>query len=162
MKPLLTLFILALSFIARAQEPVYQITFDDTENMKFLGEHEITIFPVSGRVKNLLDSDLEKNVIAADHKSGIIISTKHPDRAVQEVLNQVSVKTGVKISHISSSVLKKASPTAIAMGASKFSTWYIVLSPGEEGDHVLTISYLIEAEKEAKKPIGLLPYSDVD
>lgn len=149
MKPLILLFIVALSITAFAQKPIYQFSFDDTDHMKFGENRSITIYPASERLKPMLEANLQKKIKAASHISGIIIKTENPDRAAQEILNQLSAKTGEKIGRIWGSVLKKASPTTILMGASKSTTWYIVVSPTSDGNYVLTISYLIEEKKEA-------------
>lgn len=144
MKNIITVLVVTLSITAFAQSPVYQFSFDDTENMVFVGERSITIYPASERMKPMLESNLQKKVMAADHISGIIIKTENPDMAIQEILNQMSEKTGEKIGRVWSSVLKKASPTKILMGVNKSATWYIVISPAPDGDYVLTISYLLE------------------
>jgi len=144
MKTLITLFALALSITAFAQKPIYQFSFDDTDNIKFLGERSITIYPVSERMKPILESNLQKKVKAVDHKSGMIIKAKNTDMASQEILKQISEKTGEKVGPIWNSILKKATPTTILMGVSKSTTWFIVISPSPDGDYILTISYLIE------------------
>ena len=133
---------------AFAQTPVHQFSFDDTENVKFVRERSIAIYPASERMKPMLESNLQKKVKAADHISGIIIRTENPDMAIQDIFNQMSEKTGDKIGRVWNSVLKKASPTRILMGVNKSATWYIVISPAPDGDYVLTISYLIEEKKE--------------
>ena len=162
MKLLLTFAILALTVTAYAQGSVYQLTFEDTDNTVFLAERNIAIYAASKRVKDILAENLGKDVVASDHISGIIVRTEDADLAVQEIMNQLAQKTGEKIGHVWNSNLKKASPTAIMMGASPSTTWYIVLSPREEGDYVLTISYLIEGKKKPEEPIGPVPYSETD
>lgn len=144
MKKLITLFIVTLTISAFAQEPVYQFSFDDTDNMTFAGNKNVTIYPASERVKPMLESNLQKKIKAADHVSGIVVKTENPDMAIQEIMNQVSAKTDMKLGRIWNSNLKKADPVRILMGASKSTTWYFVLSPSPDGDYVLTISYLIE------------------
>lgn len=144
MKKLITVFTATLAITTFAQEPVYQFSFDDTETMTFAGNKSITIYPLSERAKPTIESSLQKKVKAASHISGIMVTTKNPDMAMQEIMNQISEKTGVQLGGIWSSVLKNAEPTRILMGASKSTTWYFVLSPAPDGDYVLTISYLIE------------------
>lgn len=148
MKRIITLFVLTLSITAFAQSPIYQFSFDDTEHMSFVGERAVTIYPASERMKPMLESSLQKKIKAADHLSGIIIRTENPDLAIQDIMNQMSEKTGDKIGRVWSSVLKKASPTRIIMGVNKSATWYLVLSPAPDGDYVLTISYLIEDNQD--------------
>ena len=147
MNKIVTLFIVALSISAFAQEPVYQFSFDDTDNVKFIGNRDITIYPVSERMKPMIESSLEKSIQAADHVSGLIIKTENSDMAIQDIFNQLSEKTGEKIGRVWNSVLSKAKPTQILMGGSKTSTWYLVISPSSDGNHVLTLSYLIENTK---------------
>ena len=60
MKILITLFAVALSITAFAQKPVYQFSFDDTDNITFVGERNIMIFPASKRVKPMPESNLQK------------------------------------------------------------------------------------------------------
>ena len=148
MRKIITLFVVALSVTAFAQSPIYQFSFDDTDNMKFVGERSVMIFPASERVKPMLETNLQKKVKAADHISGIIIKTKNSDMAAQEILKQLSEKTGEKVGPIWNSVLKKTTPTTILMGASKSTTWFVVISPAPDGDFILTISYLIEEKKD--------------
>lgn len=144
MKKLITLLILASTITAFAQKPVYQFSFDDTDTMTFTENKSVTIFPVSERAKPMLEGNLQKKIKAADHISGILVKTDNPDMAIQEIMNQVSEKTGEKLGRIWNSKLKKADPARILMGANKSTTWYFVLSPAPDGDFVLTISYLIE------------------
>lgn len=144
MKKLITLFIVSATISVFAQEPIYQFSFENTDNMTFPADKNITIYPASERVKPMLESNLQKKIKAADHVSGIMVKTENPDIAIQEIMNQVSEKTGEKLGRIWNSVLKKADPTRILMGASKSTTWHFVLSPVPDGDYVLTISYLIE------------------
>ena len=127
-----------------AQGLVYNFSLDDTDHAKFLDKRQITIFPVSERAKPALDKKRENGVRAADHISGIIIETENPDIAIQEIFNQLTPKTGEKIGRVWNSVLSSAKPTHILMGISMKSTWYCVLSPKEEGNFILTISYIIE------------------
>lgn len=149
MKKLFTLLIVATTITVFAQNPVYRFSFEDTDTMTFAGTKSVTIFPVSERAKPILESDLQKKVKAADHISGIMVNTENPDLAIQEIMNQVSEKTGEKIGRIWNSNLNKANPTRILMGANKSTTWYFVLSPAQDGNYTLTISYLIEEKNNS-------------
>ena len=144
MKKLITLFISALVVTTFAQEPVHTFAFDDTDNITFVENRSVAIYPASERAKPFLETNIQKKIKAAGHQSGIMVKTENPDMAIQEILNQISEKTDEKISRIWNSVLTKANPTRILMGASKSTTWHLVLSPAPDGDYVLTISYLIE------------------
>lgn len=143
---LLSSWVLASS----AQVAVYHVAFKDTDNMKFMGERDVVIYPLSERAKPMVESNLQRHVKAADYASGIIVKTDKPEQAAQEILHQISTQTGEKIGPFQNSVLKKAAPTAILMGASKTSVWQVVLSPAQKGDYVLTISYLIKASLKDK------------
>ena len=144
MKKLLILFITSLAISTFAQEPIYKFSFDDTANAKFLGERDVTIFPLSDRAKPILNKNRGRDVQAADYISGIVVKTENPDIAAQEIFNQLSEKTGETIGRSFNSITSKANPTQILMGYSKTSVWNLVLSPHPEGNYVLTISYLIE------------------
>lgn len=154
MKKVITLFIAALTVSAFAQEPVYRFSFDDTGNFTISGDKMVVIYPASEQAKPILESNLQKKIKAANHVSGIMVKTSNSDLAIQEIMNQVSEKTGENIGRIWSSSLTKANPTQILMGANKSATWFFVLSPAPDGDYVLTISYIIEEKDNGQPSVG--------
>lgn len=155
----LLLALTAAVVAARAEEALYAIRLQSSENFEVLSDSggRIVVFPVAGGLKQMAHRGTRPRLLAADYDLDVRIKTTAPGGALQEIMRAIMGQTGRKLLRVSSPFLTKAAPAAFLTAFDRDSAWFLALTPTKEADtYQLTCSFVIddapaaEAEPAAK------------
>lgn len=145
MKPLLlALFLLLGVRPVLAASPLYTIVLQPSPSFTVVGGGKIAVYPLSERMKPIVQEGRKRAIAAADYDCDTKIKTTQPKLAVQDIMREIAGQTGLSLGNFINSRLVAAEPTVILMGVGKNSVWHVILTPKGDGVYVLTVSYLID------------------
>jgi len=146
---LLVLVLLAGGYAARAENALYTIGLKPSSNFEILAGGQVAVYPLSEKMKPMVQQSRKRAIVAADYDCGTTIKTAQPKLAVQEIMREIAGQTGLSLGNFFNSRLVAAEPTVILMGVGENSVWHVILTSKGEGVYVLTVSYLIDEKMQA-------------
>ena len=132
-----------------AESTLYTISLKKSASFEIVSGGAIAIYPLSERMKPMIQKSRNRSIEAADYDCGTKIKMAQPKMAVQEIMRQVADQTGLSLGSFINSQLVEAEPTVILMAAGENSVWQIVLTSKGADSYALTLSYLIDEKKKA-------------
>ena len=153
MRPtLLRLVFIACVFAAHsvADAPLHRLMIASDADFEVLpangytGKAPLSIFPLSARMQTALRERVRPRVAAADYATGILIRTKNPNAAIQQVLAQIGQQSGRDLVAVHNSNTQKIQPTVIQLALDAHSVWCLLLTPRESDTFLLTCTYVID------------------
>jgi hypothetical protein len=146
--PLLCLCLLCAGPVARAYEPLYQVTLKTTPAFEIVGHNQLAFYPFSEQMGAMVRKNKVRPFLAADATS-VSLRSERPREVLSQVLQQISEQTGLKLASVSNSTTPPTEPVYFRQGFSDTAVITLVLVPGEDGLFHLTCHYLI-----SERPAG--------
>ncbi|MDB4384776.1 hypothetical protein N9Z12_01865 [Opitutaceae bacterium] len=136
--------LVSIAATLQAQEPVLNVTLERGSSFDMPAPEILAIYPSSERVGEMISARFGGKVVAADMKSGILISTEDSRLAGQEILAQIGTSVGSPISRIQTSATSKLAPGCLLMGIGEGTVWHVLLTPTNKvHEFLLTVTLFI-------------------
>jgi hypothetical protein len=128
--------------IARAEGPLYSVKLTSTETFEVAAGTGISIYADSEQFG--IRKASERKIVAAGYVTGIVIKTKVPASAIQDVNFQIARQTGLKLLATVNAGLEQIAPTTLLLAFSETAVITLVLTPKGGDEFSLTCSYVID------------------
>lgn len=146
------IFFLALflsgALLAPAAAPLYRTKITSTKTFEVMAGTGLNFYPFSEQMGGTMNGKSRRRIIAADYEAGVVIKTKEPAAAIQQVLGQISKQTGLMLTTHFNSNLEQIAPATLLQAFSDTSVITLLLTPKGEDVFALACAYAIDERPE--------------
>lgn len=134
--------------------PLHRISLEPTAIYQIQSSsRSFDVYPLSPRMHDALQQGNGRAVQAADFAASITLRTKEPQRAIQEIIQQIAKSTQRRLGVFHNSRTTATTPSVTVMASDANSVWFLVLTPAKEPDtFTLAVAYFIDSPTLAETP----------